>query len=363
MKEKIHKTINVDDKIKVVLTKGKQNYKDIFESLERTDHLYVTTFNYSMPQDLNDLLNQDIEFINDVRIIFNVFHYDGKEKEKVHQLLARALQKNPYVQFFYSSDNHSKIISSGKKMYIGSSNLTDQSANNFEAGVIINDSEVVDEVEKTVFGYPYIKYQAIFTDPIAPLFLPLQLMVSNVQNELDLLRTLIDSAKGYNILLRDYESVTHKNYEEYQEFLCKFIEAFKLAKMELQKCSAGKDEGFKIGMLLDEIDKKLKSLSEYRFGKSTVNFFDFIEDYRNTLEEYKDHYWRIQTFEADVVLLEEELYVARLKALLDMFFHLRKTWIEVFGVKTHAFLDNQIPVSFWYTEPSMAKSYWRYFLK
>lgn len=363
MKGKIEKLINVDDKIKIVLTKGEQNYKDVFESMERTDHLYVTTFNYSMPQDLNEALYQDVEFINDVRIVFNVFHYDGKEKEKVHKLLAKALLKNPYVQFFYSSDNHSKIISNGKKMYIGSSNLTEQATNNFEAGVIINDSETVKEVEKMVFEYPYIKYQAIFTDPIAPLLLPLQLLVSNVQNELYLLRTLIDSAKRHTTLLSDYESITQTNFEEYKGFLCKFIKAFKLAKRELIKYSSSKGDGFKIDLFLDEIDKKLISITKHSFGNSTVNFFDFLEDYRNAMEEYKDHYWRTQTFEADVVILEEELYVARLKALLDMFFHLRKTWIEVIGVKTHAFLDNQVPVTFWYTEPSMAESYWRYFLK
>lgn len=98
-----------------------------------------------MPEEWEESLKENIEFVNDVRVVlvFNVYNFDGKEEEKVYKLVVKALNKNPYVQFFYSSTNHSKIISSGNKMYIGSSNLTENATNNFEAGVIINDIETI----------------------------------------------------------------------------------------------------------------------------------------------------------------------------------------------------------------------------
>ncbi|WP_162630227.1 phospholipase D-like domain-containing protein [Brevibacillus brevis] len=139
---KMNEIINLDS-FKIVLTQGEKNYKEIFDSIDRTSHLYITTFNYSMPEELEESLKENIEFVNDVRVVFNVYNFDGKEEEKVYKLVVKALNKNPYVQFFYGSTNHSKIISTGNKMYIGSSNLTENATNNFEAGVIINNIETI----------------------------------------------------------------------------------------------------------------------------------------------------------------------------------------------------------------------------
>lgn len=351
------------DKVKVVLTSGQKNYVEIFDSLDRTDHLYITTFNYSMPQDLDESLQDKIEFINDVRVIFNVYHFDGKEEEKVYKLLVQALKKNPYVQFFYNSNNHSKIISSGKKMYIGSSNLTENAVNNFEAGVIITDNDIIKKIEQTVFDFPHLKYKAIFTDPIAPLIIPYQFLVVEAQKEFEYLRTLIDTAKGNCYGLSEFESIDY-NILASKDFFSKFHQTFCKAIEELVEFITQKENGFMIEILSKEIVKELELIMGLPpLGTSTVNFFSFIEDYRNTLDEYKDHYWRTQTYKADTVILEEDLYLTRLKSLLDMFLHLRKTWIDINGVKQFTFLDNRVPVSFWYEEPSMAESYWSYFLK
>ncbi|MBG9943823.1 hypothetical protein ABD77_17895 [Brevibacillus formosus] len=351
------------DSYKIILTQGEKNYKEIFDSIDRTSHLYITTFNYSMPEELEESLKEKIEFVNDVRVVFNVYNFDGKEEEKVYKLIVKALNKNPYVQFFYSSNNHSKIISTGNKMYIGSSNLTENATNNFEAGVIITDLDAIKNIEQLVFEYPHIKYKPVITDPIAPLIIPYQFFITEVQKEYNILKGMISSAKKSSFVFLDDEFPFEHFYDS-RTFLRKYYQTFKLAKTELTKVVSLEDNGFMVENLFEDIHKELLKLCDYPpLGTSTANFFSFMEDYRNTLEEYKDHYWRTQTFQADTAVLEEELYVSRLKSLLDMFLHLRKTWIDLRGVKGHFFLDTQVPVLFWYEEPSMAEQYWRYFIK
>ncbi|AWX54273.1 hypothetical protein AB432_004120 [Brevibacillus brevis] len=178
-----------------------------------------------------------------------------------------------------------------------------------------------------------------------------------------MIKEVISSAKKSSFVFQDDEFPI-ENCNDSRIFLKKYYLTFKLAKVELTKLVSLQDSGFILKFLFEDIDQELKELCEYPpLGTSTVNFFSFMEDYRNTLEEYKDHYWRTQTFQADTVVLEEEVYISRLKSLLDMFFHLRKTWIDLRGVKGHFTLDTQEPILFWYEEPSMAEQYWRYFIK
>ncbi|WP_310832319.1 phospholipase D-like domain-containing protein [Paenibacillus pedocola] len=354
--------INLES-IKIVLSQGEQNYKEIFTSIDRTSHLYITTFNYSMPEELEESLQKSIEFVNDVKVIFNVYNFDGTEEGKIYRLLVKALNKNPYVQFFYNNNNHSKIISNGKKMYIGSSNLTENSINNFEAGVIIKDYDAIREIEESVFEYTYIKYKPIITDPIAPLIIPFQFFIVEAKKQYDVLKSMIESAKIHSFVLLDEELLKEERYI-LSDFLRKYYKTFKLAKEEFINYLTEHENGYKMVNLLEDIDHEIKLIYEHApLGSPTVRFFDFMEDYSNMGEKYRDQYWKTQTFKADTVVLEEKLYLTRLTSLLDMFFHLRKIWIDLYGVKRHFFLDKQIPIIFWYEEPSMAEPYWRYFLR
>ncbi|MGR9527455.1 hypothetical protein ACSS31_27635 (plasmid) [Priestia megaterium] len=79
--------------------------------------------------------------MNDIIVVFNVAAWEYNDDQKINNLITRSLNQNPYIQFFYNTNNHSKIISNGEKMYIGSANATDHTKNNLEAGVIIDDED------------------------------------------------------------------------------------------------------------------------------------------------------------------------------------------------------------------------------
>lgn len=112
---------------------------------------------------------------------------------------------------------------------------------------------------------------------------------------------MISSAKKSTFVLLDDEFPIENCYDS-RIFLRKYYLTFKLAKAELTKFVSLQASGFILKFLFEDLDKELKDLCEYPpLGTSTENFFSFMEDYRNTIKEYKDHYWRTQTFQAAIL--------------------------------------------------------------
>lgn len=347
--------------VEIILSKGKAGYIDVISELTRDNHLYLSTFNYSMPDDFDELIKSKIEFVNDIKVIFNVYHYEGKEKEKISQLLRRSLNKNPFVQFFYDSSNHSKIISNGEQMYIGSSNVTGNSKNNFEAGVLIKDKDVIKEVEYKVFEIAHLRCTPIFSEPIYPVILPFLFILQESDKNYSYFKYLVDFSRRSNSITEDDLSDSGNRIKQY---LCNYLVMFREAKEAMINYAEGMtDKNFILENLFDEIEKNIDSLSDEVLGSYINSHFDFLEDYKNTLKEYKDHYWRLNTFHLEENLLKEQLFILKIKSILAMLYHLRIKWIETIGIQKQAvFLDERIPILFWLEEPSMANTYWRYFI-
>ncbi|NNU88796.1 hypothetical protein ETC04_17175 [Geobacillus sp. MR] len=345
---------------KIVLSKGIENFKAIFN--EKGSHLYLTSYSYDMPTDYYDLLLENIEFINDIKVIFNIFNF-GSDDDKIDLLIKRVLNKNPYTQLFYNKYNHSKIISNGKILYIGSANVTNYTKNNFEAGVIISNKETIEKVEREVFDYAYLKYEPIFTDPIAPIIVPFYFILSEVNKEFNYIENLLKNVDTFQYMdeadLPDYGW----NIEEY---LNQYVQMFKMAKVDLSTFIDNKsEESFIVINLLNEIENTLNIiLSTEPIGSNTRYFFDFIEDYRNVLEIYKKHYWRLNTFENEVVIYKEKIYMKRMEAVLKMLLNLRVKWISLIKSKKYIkYKNTTIPIIQWLEHPILAKKYWQYFLQ
>ncbi|MEN0665264.1 hypothetical protein [Caldifermentibacillus hisashii] len=346
---------------KIVLSEGIENFKSIFE--EKGLHLYLTSYSYNMPLDYYDILLENIEFINDIKVIFNIYDFNSSSDYKIDSLIYRVLNKNPYVQLFYNKNNHSKIISNGKTLYIGSANVTNYTKNNFEAGVIFTDKDTIEKIEREVFDYAYILYEPIFTDPIAPIIVPFYFIVSEVKKEFDYIVSL----------LKDVETVRYINendlpyYDlEIKEYIYQYSQMFKMAKEDFSKFIENKSkEYYVVNNLLDEIEKSLDALlSVEPIGVYTRDFLDFIEDYRNANEQYKEHYWRLNTFENEIVINKEKIYVKRLEAILKMLYNLRVQWIKLNKSNKYIRYKNKttIPILAWLEYPKLAKRYWQYFL-
>jgi hypothetical protein len=345
----------------IILSKNKQAYQTIIKKMKRDSHLYISTFNFNMPDEFDELLLKKIEYVNDLKVIFNVYHFDGNVDKKTNQLLTKSLKKNPFVQFFYDNSNHSKIVSNGKLMYIGSSNVTLNSKNNFEAGVIIDDIEAIKQVEYEVFDLAFLKCIPIFTEPVFPLTIPFLMISQECDKELNYMEYLIDCFTRAS-------SISEEDLPREGYIISQYIEKYRLmlsdARDDLLKFADKKtNEIFIIEDLFREIMDSLKELSDNQLGSHFLSHFDFIEDYRNVNEEYKDLYWKLNTFSFDTVLLKERIYLSKVRSTLAKLYHLRIKWIELIGITKHAvFMNSSIPVTYWLEEPSMSKSYLKFFV-
>jgi hypothetical protein len=347
---------------RIVISKGVENFKEIFDG--KGSHLYLTTYSYDMPTEFLEGILKSIEFVNDIKVVFNVYNFDSSERQKIDFLITRALNSNPYIQFFYDKDNHSKIISNGKKLYIGSANVTNYTKNNFEAGVITVNKETITKIEKQVFDYAFLTFEPIFTDPIAPIIVPYLFIIQELHKELSYIEGLLEEVGFSHFMdesnLPDYGS-------ELTEYLNSYLRMLRIAKEDLINFIKVKsEEYFIVTNLLDEIENSLQEiLSLDHLGSETRYFFNFIEDYQNCLEEYKEHFWRISTFENEVVIYKEKLYLSKAEAVLKMLQNLRVKWISLTRNEKYKIYKSttSLPIIIWLEQPELAKVYWNYFLE
>jgi hypothetical protein len=347
--------------VEIILSKNEVGYKSVIENLNRDNHLYLSTFNFNLPDEFDELVKSQIEYVNDLKVIFNVYHFDGNKQKKINLLLSRSLKKNPYIQFFYDDNNHSKIVSNGELMYIGSANATLNSQNNFEAGVLISDRSAIKKIEYEVFDLAYLKCTPIITDPISPLIIPYLMISQECDKIFHFIEYLINHSKKSSLITN--EDMPHEG-QIINQYLSNYLLMFNDAQNILMNYADKKiKESFIIENIFTEITNSIHSLNGFKLGSNIVSQFDFIEDYKNTLEEYKDHYWRLSTFDLETNLLKERMYISRINSILAKLYHLRIKWIELIGIeKQPIFLDSSIPITFWLEEPSVSKTYWNFFV-
>ncbi|SDJ00704.1 hypothetical protein [Alteribacillus bidgolensis] len=356
MEDENNFTIEIKD-AKVVFTQGTDNFEEILSTSTRNKHLYLTTFNYGLPENYDSWIKKDIEYINEIIVVFN-----NREKN-VDNLIRRSLRKNPYIQFFYNEVNHSKVISNGSSLYIGSANLTDFSKDNFEAGVIVKDVDKIKQIEDRVFKNAHLKYEPIFTDPVSPLIVPFLLIYREVEKEFKYIKHLLNDIKRIEGLS---EEDIPDDGDELCTYISKYIEIFRLAKDDLISYATEKtEEYFVIQNLLEEIEDKLNYVKNKQpIGSSTISLLEFLEDYYNALDKYKEHFWRINTFDSDVTLLEEQIYFKEVENIFQRLNHLRIKWISLIKSNTYIkYRNSKSPIIFWLEFPSQAKKYWQYFLR
>ncbi len=342
----LYKEINFNSG-KVTLSREEDNFKEIFK--KKGQHLYLTSYSYDMPTEYYSSLLENIEFINDIKVIFNIYDFGSTESAKVDLLIKKSLSNNPYIQFFYCRDNHSKIISNGDILYIGSANVTKYTKNNFEAGVLIYDKETIEQVERYVFEDAYLMYEPIFTDPIAPIIVPFHFIISEMTKELDEIESLLKSVDRRRFVS---ESDLPDYGKDLKEYLSRYETMFKIAINDLDSfITDNSDEYYIVVSLLDEIEKSLKELLTLEpIGSETRRFFDFIEEYQHSMCQYKEHSWRTNTIENEVVINKERVYLSRAKVVLELLQILRVKWISLIkNDKYKRYEENKtIKIVWWY---------------
>lgn len=173
--------ININDYVKLVMTKDEFAYSEVLETLDQAKFIRIVTYNIS--KESNTLINKLETFSEDkdVIIVTNVpgrfqkytSSYARKRARKtINNYIERLNPKNynADVKTFFNFKNHSKIIMTDKMAYIGSANFSDESKNNNECGILIKDKNIIDEINSIFIGtqieesVPYYssKYTKVF---------------------------------------------------------------------------------------------------------------------------------------------------------------------------------------------------------
>lgn len=328
---KISIPINLS-RAKLIFSQGEDNLNEIFQ--DDGDHLYITAFGYKLTEFCSNAILRYLQAAKDIIVVLSFPESDSDNDVKAEQLITNALKKNPYLQLYSCKNNYSKIMSNGKKVYVGSANASDMSHNNLETGVIFDDSQSIKEIEDQVFGRPYLKYESIFTDPIAPLMIPFILLLDEMV-----------MGYAYSSFLNAFSNSPNRGEAKPVDFtkkletsLQKYLKTFRTAQQELIKYGSDKSDLFFITNLMNDIEDSLISL------------ISSVSDYKPAYEEENDE--------------KEGLYITQAKAVAGKFNALRVMWISTFPQTNFIkFSSGPYSVVIWSEVPDLCNKYWNYFLK
>lgn len=159
-----------------VALNGELNYKEVLADFPTAKTIRILTYNISKNQRRDALLDALRNTTADIQLITNVpsrmdeyYNSDAGRRMKsvarnnIQIYISKLNPDNFPGQFlpFFNVNNHAKIIGTENIVYIGSANYSNESADNIETGVLIEDKEFIqklysqffDEVKNTSLSY------------------------------------------------------------------------------------------------------------------------------------------------------------------------------------------------------------------
>lgn len=153
------KKVKCDEDTEVILEKGENNFDSLINDFENSEYINIVSFNLSATK--NDLLEKlkEIETAEKIVVIVNIpKRYDSyfKKSYKIaaNKVIETYLNKlNPAtfkspVEIYFNFENHSKIYTTSNLAYVGSKNFSDESSNNWEAGFITKNKDVIKKINE-----------------------------------------------------------------------------------------------------------------------------------------------------------------------------------------------------------------------
>lgn len=148
----------------LVLTKGECAYQEVLNEFKDAAYVTVVTFNISKNKDglLDALRGLDAAVRLIAAIPGRLDRYWGTSaraqylKKNAAEAIGVYLKKlapkefGPLASVSFCFDNHAKIVMTEKIAYVGSANFSEESTDNWEAGIIIRNPEAIKELDKFV---------------------------------------------------------------------------------------------------------------------------------------------------------------------------------------------------------------------
>lgn len=142
------------------------NYEEVLDDFNTAKLIRIMTYNISKNQRDDNLLDRLKQSDADIQIITNVpsrmeTYYNSlagnnmrsKARENIQIYLSK-LSPDKYSKKFtplFNVHNHAKLIGTENVVYIGSANYSNESADNIETGVIIDDKKFISELYRDFF--------------------------------------------------------------------------------------------------------------------------------------------------------------------------------------------------------------------
>lgn len=152
------------DDAEFVMSKDELTYTAVIEDFKNASQVHILTFNIS--KDKNILLSSlnDCREDTEVCIVSNIpgrwesyFRKAYADKAKRNILLYKSKLSPEKIaekaEIYFCFSNHAKIIMTNNIAYIGSSNFSEESAENFESGFISRDVDFIKFLQDEVFPW------------------------------------------------------------------------------------------------------------------------------------------------------------------------------------------------------------------
>lgn len=152
--------IELPEGTRLVITKDEHGPQEVYDRLPSARTAFIVTFN--LPKAGGALLDalERATQLESLRLITNipnwwVSYFSEKAKKKARTDIQSSIERlktlaeRDGVEIYFTRKNHSKIYVLDDVGYVGSSNFSDESANNVEAGVIIEDEDTLDELRRS----------------------------------------------------------------------------------------------------------------------------------------------------------------------------------------------------------------------
>lgn len=140
--------------MEVLLSNNNYGFQKILDDFKDSIYINIVTYNISSGDTDGELLNLLKSLENKtIRIITNIpkrfsIYYSTSLKENANKSIKKYLEKlepssfKSDVEIYFNFKNHSKIYSTDNYTYIGSQNFSDESKNNYEVGIVIDNKKI-----------------------------------------------------------------------------------------------------------------------------------------------------------------------------------------------------------------------------
>lgn len=200
-----------------VMSKDELTYSDVIEDFKNASQIHILTYNISKDQDILLSALKNCGENTEVCIVSNIpqrweSYYGKAYADKANRNIALYKSKlSPKkiaekAEIYFCFSNHAKIIMTNNIAYVGSSNFSEESADNFESGFISRDVEFIKFLRNEVFPW-IIEYSSEYKTDEELLFLE-----TAIRKSIAMFGELYEDYHQMFYLLSDHRGIEHWYY-------------------------------------------------------------------------------------------------------------------------------------------------------